>query len=115
MENSARYTLIGSFALACLVAAFGFVYWIKNVGGLGQREVYNVRFEQPVSGLTPGANVLFNGIRVGTVDPGLVKTEFSLVRFKGDAARAEKVYAGTNPLVAEDIAEILVQRLGIDG
>jgi 3-hydroxy acid dehydrogenase / malonic semialdehyde reductase len=48
------------------------------------------------------------GIRVGTVDPGLVKTDFSLVRFKGDAARAEKVYAGINPLVAEDIAEILV-------
>ena len=48
------------------------------------------------------------GIRVGTVDPGLVKTDFSLVRFKGDAARAEKVYAGMNPLVAEDIAEILV-------
>jgi 3-hydroxy acid dehydrogenase / malonic semialdehyde reductase len=48
------------------------------------------------------------GIRVSTVDPGLVKTEFSLVRFKGDAGRAEKVYAGMNPLVAEDIAEILV-------
>jgi 3-hydroxy acid dehydrogenase / malonic semialdehyde reductase len=48
------------------------------------------------------------GIRVSTVDPGLVKTDFSLVRFKGDAARAEKVYAGINPLVAEDIAEILV-------
>ena len=75
MENSARYTLIGSFALAFLLAAFGFVYWIKNVGGLGQRDVYNVRFEQPVSGLTPGANVLFNGIRAGAVaavalDPG---------------------------------------------
>ena len=67
MENSARYTLIGSFALACLLAAFGFVYWIKNVGGLGQREIYNVRFEQPVSGLTAGANVLFNGIRAGAV------------------------------------------------
>ena len=67
MENRARYILIGSFALAVLVAAFGFVYWIKNVGGFGQREVYDVRFEQPVSGLTPGANVLFNGIRVGTV------------------------------------------------
>ena len=37
MENSARYTLIGAFALACLLGAFGFVYWIKNVGGLGQR------------------------------------------------------------------------------
>jgi 3-hydroxy acid dehydrogenase/malonic semialdehyde reductase len=48
------------------------------------------------------------GIRVSTVDPGLVKTEFSLVRFKGDAERAEKVYAGMNPLVADDIAEILV-------
>ncbi|HVV71778.1 MAG TPA: SDR family NAD(P)-dependent oxidoreductase, partial [Verrucomicrobiae bacterium] len=48
------------------------------------------------------------GIRVGTVDPGLAETEFSLVRFKGDAARAKKVYEGTQPLVAEDIAEILV-------
>jgi 3-hydroxy acid dehydrogenase/malonic semialdehyde reductase len=48
------------------------------------------------------------GIRVSTVDPGLVKTDFSLVRFKGDAARADKVYEGINPLVAEDIAEILV-------
>ena len=48
------------------------------------------------------------GIRVSTVDPGLAKTDFSLVRFKGDAARAEKIYAGTNPLVAEDVAEILV-------
>ena len=48
------------------------------------------------------------GIRVSTVDPGLAETEFSLVRFKGDAARAKKVYEGTHPLVAEDIAEILV-------
>jgi NADP-dependent 3-hydroxy acid dehydrogenase YdfG len=48
------------------------------------------------------------GIRVCTVDPGMAATEFSLVRFRGDAARAKKVYEGTNPLVAEDIAEILV-------
>jgi len=48
------------------------------------------------------------GIRVGTVDPGLAETEFSLVRFKGDAVRARKVYEGTQPLTAEDIAEILV-------
>jgi NADP-dependent 3-hydroxy acid dehydrogenase YdfG len=48
------------------------------------------------------------GIRVGTVDPGLAETEFSLVRFKGDAAKAKKVYEGTHPLKAEDIAEILV-------
>ena len=48
------------------------------------------------------------GIRVSTVDPGLAETEFSLVRFKGDATRAKKVYEGTHPLIAEDIAEILV-------
>ena len=48
------------------------------------------------------------GIRVGTVDPGLAETEFSLVRFKGDAARAKNVYAGMKPLRAEDIADILL-------
>lgn len=48
------------------------------------------------------------GIRVGTIDPGLAETEFSLVRFKGDAVRAKKVYEGTYPLKAEDVADILV-------
>lgn len=48
------------------------------------------------------------GIRVASVDPGLAETEFSLVRFKGDAAAAKKVYEGTNPLTAQDIAETLV-------
>ncbi|MSU58105.1 MAG: SDR family NAD(P)-dependent oxidoreductase [Pedosphaera sp.] len=48
------------------------------------------------------------GIRVSSVDPGLARTEFSLVRFRGDAARAEKPYEGTIPLVAEDVAEILL-------
>ena len=48
------------------------------------------------------------GLRVCTIDPGLAETEFSVVRFKGDVARAKKPYEGTNPLVAEDIADILV-------
>jgi NADP-dependent 3-hydroxy acid dehydrogenase YdfG len=52
--------------------------------------------------------LLGTGIRAGTVDPGLAETEFSLVRFKGDAAAAKKVYEGMNPLTAGDIAEILV-------
>jgi len=48
------------------------------------------------------------GIRVSSIDPGLAETEFSVVRFKGDLAKAKKPYEGTQPLVAEDIAEILV-------
>ncbi len=67
METRARYVLIGVFTLACLFAGFGFVYWIKTFGGFGERALYDIRFEQPVSGLTAGANVLFNGIRVGAV------------------------------------------------
>jgi 3-hydroxy acid dehydrogenase / malonic semialdehyde reductase len=48
------------------------------------------------------------GIRVCTLDPGLAETEFSLVRFKGDIARAKKVYEGVQPLTGEDVAEAIV-------
>jgi 3-hydroxy acid dehydrogenase / malonic semialdehyde reductase len=48
------------------------------------------------------------GIRISSLDPGLAKTEFSTVRFKGDTAKAEKVYEGVHPLMPEDIAETLV-------
>lgn len=48
------------------------------------------------------------GVRVSTLDPGLAETEFSIVRFGGDAARAKKVYEGVNPLTAQDVAETLV-------
>jgi NADP-dependent 3-hydroxy acid dehydrogenase YdfG len=48
------------------------------------------------------------GLRICTIDPGLAETEFSLVRFKGDMAKAKKPYEGTEPLVSEDIAEAIV-------
>jgi NADP-dependent 3-hydroxy acid dehydrogenase YdfG len=48
------------------------------------------------------------GIRISSIDPGMARTEFSAVRFKGDTAKAEKVYEGVHPLEAEDIAETLV-------
>jgi phospholipid/cholesterol/gamma-HCH transport system substrate-binding protein len=67
METRAPYALIGSFVLAAIGAIFGFAYWLNNTGGLSERAIYRVRFENTVSGLLTGAAVLFNGIRVGEV------------------------------------------------
>jgi NADP-dependent 3-hydroxy acid dehydrogenase YdfG len=53
-------------------------------------------------------DVLGTPIRVTTVDPGMVETDFSLVRFRGDEQRAAKVYKGVTPLTPEDIADAIV-------
>src|SRR3954464_13405453 len=52
--------------------------------------------------------VLGQPVRVTEIDPGMVETEFSLVRFDGDEARAAKVYEGVTPLTAQDVAECVV-------
>jgi phospholipid/cholesterol/gamma-HCH transport system substrate-binding protein len=67
METRARYVLIGLFALAIIAAGFGFVYWLENAAGFGERARYRIRFEGSVSGLLLGSPVQFNGIRVGEV------------------------------------------------
>ena len=67
METRANYVLIGLFTLAVIAGGFGFVYWFSNLGSLGERTRYEVVFEGTVSGLRPGASVLFNGLRVGEV------------------------------------------------
>lgn len=54
------------------------------------------------------ADLLGTAVRVSNIEPGMADTEFSRVRFKGDDEKAQRVYTGTEPLYAEDVAEIVV-------
>jgi phospholipid/cholesterol/gamma-HCH transport system substrate-binding protein len=67
METRANYVLIGAFTLAVIAGAFGFVWWFQRLAEGGTRVAYEIAFDGSVSGLRPGASVLFNGIRVGDV------------------------------------------------
>jgi phospholipid/cholesterol/gamma-HCH transport system substrate-binding protein len=67
METRANFVLIGAFTLAAVLGAFLFVMWIVGYGGRGGHNAYQIVFSGSVSGLSNGANVLFNGIRVGEV------------------------------------------------
>ena len=67
METRASYALVGAFTLAVLSAAFGFVWWFSGPSKNAARKSYEVVFEGSVSGLSNGAAVLFNGLRVGAV------------------------------------------------
>jgi 3-hydroxy acid dehydrogenase/malonic semialdehyde reductase len=87
---------------------------IVNVGSTAGKEVYpggNVycATKHAVDALNKGMRIdlLPHGIKVTAVNPGMVETEFSVTRFKGDEARAGKVYEGLEPLIAQDIAEAI--------
>ena len=87
---------------------------IINIGSTAGKEVYpkgNVycASKHAVDAINQGMRIDLNtyGIRVGAVNPGLVETEFSNVRFKGDVERADSVYEGFQPLKPEDIADII--------
>jgi phospholipid/cholesterol/gamma-HCH transport system substrate-binding protein len=67
METRANFALIGSFALAVMAAAFGFLFWFQNLGTAAQRTPLRIVFEGAASGLRTGGNVNFNGIKIGDV------------------------------------------------
>ena len=67
METRANYVLIGSFTLAVIAAAFGFVLWFQSLHTTKARSPLRVIFEGPAAGLRNGGSVNFNGIRVGEV------------------------------------------------
>src|SRR5688572_19055741 len=84
---------------------------IINIGSIAGKEVYpngNVYSASKfaVDALTRGMRIDLNAhnIKVTSINPGLVETEFSLVRFKGDSERAANVYKGLDPLKGADVA-----------
>lgn len=88
---------------------------IINIGSIAGKEVYpngNVYCASKfaVDALTRSMRIDLNAynIKVTSINPGLVETEFSLVRFKGDAERAAAAYKGLDPLKAEDIADVIL-------
>jgi 3-hydroxy acid dehydrogenase/malonic semialdehyde reductase len=88
---------------------------IINIGSIAGHEVYpggNVycATKFAVNALSRGLRLDLNGtpLRVSTVDPGMVETEFSLVRFHGDESRAAKTYQGFTPLSPDDVAAAVV-------
>ncbi len=88
---------------------------IINIGSVAGREVYPggavyCASKHAVDALTKGfrLDLLGTGVKVSTVDPGMVETEFSVVRFHGDRERAEAVYDGMDPLTGDDVAEAVV-------
>jgi NADP-dependent 3-hydroxy acid dehydrogenase YdfG len=88
---------------------------IINIGSIAGHEVYprgNVyaATKHAVNALTKGLrmDLMDTPLRVCTVDPGLVETEFSMVRFRGDAEKAKVVYQNLKPLTPDDVAETVV-------
>jgi len=83
-----------------------------HIGSIAGREVYpggNVycATKHAVDALTKSLRLDLSGtgVKVSTVDPGLVETEFGIVRYRGNAEKASAVYEGMLPLVAEDVAQ----------
>lgn len=88
--------------------------YIFNIGSVASKYVYEkghiyCASKFAVDALTQGMRIdlLKKNMRVTAIHPGLVETEFSLVRFKGDAERAKKTYQGLKPLSATDIADVI--------
>ena len=113
IDTNVKGLLYMTRTLAPVMIANGFGH-IVNIGSIAGKEVYangNVycATKHAVDALNKSMRIdlLPHNIKVTAVNPGMVETEFSVVRFKGDDERAKNVYNGLQPLKPEDIAETI--------
>jgi 3-hydroxy acid dehydrogenase / malonic semialdehyde reductase len=113
IDTNIKGLLYVTRTLAPVMIQNGFGH-IVNIGSIAGKEVYangNVycATKHAVDALSKSMRIdlLPHNIKVTAINPGMVDTEFSIVRFKGDDERAKNVYKGMQPLKAEDIAETI--------
>ncbi|HET6224849.1 MAG TPA: SDR family oxidoreductase [Bacteroidia bacterium] len=113
IDTNIKGLLYMTRTLAPLMTANGFGH-IVNLGSIAGKEVYangNVycATKHAVDALSKGMRIdlLPHNIKVTAIHPGMVETEFSIVRFKGDEEKAKNVYKGVQPLTPDDIAETI--------
>lgn len=102
MERNANYALVGLVSTILLIAMIVFIFWLANVALSARYDTYDVVFHGPISGLSRGGDVQFNGIKVGEVadiqldakDPNLV---IAKIRVRSDTPVRQDSYATLEP------------------
>ncbi|MGA7545562.1 MAG: MlaD family protein [Methyloceanibacter sp.] len=105
METKANYLMIGGFVLGVIVLAFVFIFWMTNLAGGGKH--YYIVFNGSVAGLTTGANVSFNGIKVGDVQ--------SLALNPQDARKVQVLISVSKDTPVRGNSRANIQSLGLTG
>ncbi len=93
---------------------------IVNIGSIAGKEVYEMgnvycASKHAVEALTKAMRIdmLRDNVKVTSISPGLVETEFSMVRFKGDQQKADQTYQGYTPLTGDDVADVIVYTVNL--
>lgn len=107
MENKANYALIGTFVLVAIAATLGFILWLTGSQFDQQFEDYQVAFQGPVRGVSPGSEVRFNGIAVGEV------TAIRLDREDPNTVLADIRIDALTPVDTKSVAKL--EPLGLTG
>lgn len=104
METHVNHAAIGAFTLIVLTLAFGFIFWIKHYDEGGERIAFEMQFSGTVSGLAPGAEIFFNGIKVGNVsDIGFSGSDPNVIRVLGSVQKSTPIKADSDARISTNL------------